>query len=137
MLKNVRWRLTLSAVVIALAVWSFYPPGEKINLGLDLKGGVHLVLRVRTDDAVRAETEITVERLRDTLTRSGIQHTKLEMGDPGEFRIEGIADDAALRNATADVETTFDRSSGVGIYTYRMKPNIANPRPNAAVNQAL
>ena len=64
--------------MIGLSVWAFYPPGQKINLGLDLKGGVHLVLRVQTDDALKLETDTTVERLRDTLTRAGVQFTKLE-----------------------------------------------------------
>ena len=40
MMKNVRMRLSLTAVVVALAVWAFYPPDKKINLGLDLKGGI-------------------------------------------------------------------------------------------------
>ena len=30
---------------------------KQLKLGLDLKGGVHLVLRVQTDDALRLETE--------------------------------------------------------------------------------
>ena len=30
---------------------------RQLKLGLDLKGGVHLVLRVQTDDALRLETE--------------------------------------------------------------------------------
>jgi preprotein translocase subunit SecD len=52
--KNLRWKFALIVAVIALAVWSFYPPGEKVNLGLDLKGGVHLVMRVQTDAALRS-----------------------------------------------------------------------------------
>ena len=64
MMKNLRWRVGITLGVIALAVWAFYPPASKINLGLDLKGGVHLVLRVHTDDALRLETQTTVERLR-------------------------------------------------------------------------
>ena len=83
--KNLRWRLIVILAVIGLAVWSFYPPGEKINLGLDLKGGVHLVMRVQTDEALRIETETTVERLRDTLSRAGVQYTKLEVTSPTEF----------------------------------------------------
>ena len=60
-MKDIRWRLILIAAVIGLSIWSFYPPQTKIKLGLDLKGGVHLVLRVHTDDALRVETETTVE----------------------------------------------------------------------------
>ena len=33
------------------------PPSTKIKLGLDLKGGVHLVLKVETDEALKVETE--------------------------------------------------------------------------------
>ncbi len=137
MLKNVRWRLTLTAVVIALSVWAFYPPDKKINLGLDLKGGVHLVLKVQTDDALRSETETTVERLRDTLTRNGVQFTKLEVTAPDEFRVEGLSNDGAFRDAAADAESTFDRNSGAGGYTYKIKPNIANQLRDEAVTQAL
>jgi len=137
MMKDVRWRLTLTALVIGLAVWAFYPPDQKINLGLDLKGGVHLVLRVHTDDALRAEAETTSERLRDALTRAGIQHTAVEVTAPGEFRVTGIQDDAAFRDASADVETIFDRTSGAGTYTYRIKPNIANTLRDETVTQAL
>jgi preprotein translocase subunit SecD len=137
MMKNVRWRLTLTAVVIGLAVWAFYPPDKKINLGLDLKGGVHLVLRVHTDDALRSESEITAERLRDSLTRAGVQFTKLEVVPPDQFRVEGVTDDAALRDATADAEATFNRDSSGGTYTFKIKPNIANQLRDESVTQAL
>jgi preprotein translocase subunit SecD len=138
MMKNVRWRLTLTALVIGLSVWSFYPPDKKINLGLDLKGGVHLVLKVQTDDALRSETETTVERLRDTLTRNGVQFTRLEVSAPDEFRVEGITNDSGFRDAAADSESTFDRNSGAGgSYTYKIKPNIANQLREEAVTQAL
>ena len=43
---------------------------EALKLGLDLKGGVHLVLRVQTDDALKLETETEMERLREPLTHA-------------------------------------------------------------------
>src|SRR5688572_25420927 len=137
-MKNLRWRLLTIAVVVGLSVWAFVPPSERINLGLDLKGGVHLVLRVHTDDALRTETELTAERLRDTLTRGSVQFAKLEVTGPTEFRAEGVQDDAAFRQAAADVETNFARSSGAGgSYTYQLRPNIANQLRDDAVTQAL
>src|SRR6188508_2794860 len=135
--QNVRWKLIVIAAVVALSVWSFYPPSSKVNLGLDLKGGVHLVLRVQTDDALRLETETTVERLRDTLTRGAIQFTKLEMKDPKTFVVEGVTNDQAYRAAAVDPETVYNRSSGVGGYTYTMKPNLENQLRGEAVTQAL
>ena len=101
-MKSVQWKLLVIAAVTGLSILSFYWYG--LNLGLDLKGGVHLVLRVQTDDALRLETETTVERLRDTLTRGGIQFGKLEMRDAKAFVIDGITNDGAFRTAAVDVD---------------------------------
>ena len=49
MAKNLRWKVLIILGVVGLAIWSFYPPDQKVKLGLDLKGGVQLVLRVQTD----------------------------------------------------------------------------------------
>ena len=72
MAKNLRWKLLTILVVLGLSAWAFIPPQEKVRLGLDLKGGVHLVMRVQTDDALRVETEATADRLRETLRTQNI-----------------------------------------------------------------
>jgi len=136
-MKDTRWRLILIVAVIGLSIWSFYPPETKIKLGLDLKGGVHLVLRVHTDDALRVETETTVERLRDSMQRAGVQFTKADVVSPTEFRVEGIQDDAGFRTASVDADTNYDRSSETGGFSFRMKPNIVNQLREQTVTQAL
>ena len=133
--QNVVWKLGLIVAVIALSVFSFYYKG--MNLGLDLKGGVHLVMRVQTDDALRVQTETTVEQLRDALTRGSIQFSKLEMKDAKTFVVEGVTNDQAFRAAAVDADSVYNRSSGVGSYTYSMKPNIENQLRGEAVDQAL
>ncbi|NOT25853.1 MAG: protein translocase subunit SecD [Acidobacteria bacterium] len=135
--KNLRWKILLIVAVIGLSVWSFYPPGTKVNLGLDLKGGVHMVMRVRTDAALRIETETAVERLRETLATAAIQYAKLEVTNPTDFVVEGIQNDQAFRQAAVDVDTVFARSSGAGSYTYTMRPNVAAQLREEAVTQAL
>jgi preprotein translocase subunit SecD len=138
MMKNVRWKVALTLAIIGLSVWAFYPLDKKLNLGLDLKGGVHLVLRVQTDDALRSETETTVERLRASLARAGVQYTRLEPTAADEFRVEGVSNDDAFRTAAAaDAETVFDRNAGAGGYTYKIKPNVANQLREETVAQAL
>jgi len=62
---SVRIRLLVIAAVVALSVWAIYPPDQKIKLGLDLKGGVHLVLRVKTDEALQRQTPATGTALND------------------------------------------------------------------------
>jgi len=133
--QNVVWKLGLIVAVIALSIFFFYYKG--MNLGLDLKGGVHLVMRVQTDDALKVQTETTVEQLRDTLTRGSIQFSKLEMKDGKTFTVEGITNDQAFRTAAVDADAVYNRSSGVGSYTYTMKPNIENQLRGEAVDQAL
>jgi preprotein translocase subunit SecD len=137
MMKNLQWRIGLIVAVIGLSVWAFVPPAQKVKLGLDLKGGVHLVLRVKTDDALKVETDTTVDRLRDNLTRNGVAFSKVETASPTEFRVEGLQDDAAFRAQAADADTVYDRSSEAGGYSYRMKPNVANQLRDETVTQAL
>jgi preprotein translocase subunit SecD len=133
---SLRTKLLIIAGVIALSVFAFYPPDQKVNLGLDLKGGVHLVLRVQTDDALRVETELTAERLRERLRSEKVAGTVAVSG-PMQFRVEGVQDASAVQRAAADAETVFDRSSGAGTLTYNMKANIANQVRDQAVEQAL
>ena len=61
--RNVLWRGILILSILAIAVFVTVPPKEKINLGLDLKGGMNLMLQVKTEDAVRAETDSDMERI--------------------------------------------------------------------------
>jgi SecD/SecF fusion protein len=44
--KYYRWKVLGLVVLTALALWQLYPPQEKIKLGLDLRGGMHLLLTV-------------------------------------------------------------------------------------------
>jgi preprotein translocase subunit SecD len=139
MAKNLRWKVLVILGVIALSVFAFYPPQQKVSLGLDLKGGVHLVMQVQTEDAVRIETETTADRLREQLRSSNIPGATVTISGPTEFRVEGIpADqDQAFRALVADIEPTYNRTSGAGSYTFTMRPNIANQLREEAVNQAL
>ena len=60
-----------------------------MQLGLDLKGGVQLVMRVQTDDAIRIETETTTDRLREQLKTSNISAATVTIVSPTEFRVDG------------------------------------------------
>jgi len=152
MQSNLRWKLIgILFVLVVFASVGVYPivaarygirspswlVDKQLKLGLDLKGGVHLVLRVQTDDALRIETEQEMERLREELTKRGIMVANLTSPDPTHIRVEGVppAQDAAFRQAASEVQANFDRSSGTnGAYTFTMKPNIqVNLREEAVV----
>lgn len=138
MSKNLRWKVLTIVVVIAGSIALFYPPQQRVRLGLDLKGGVHLVLQVHTDDALRLETETTAERIRETLQKANVA-AQVQATGPTEFSVTGVPPgaDQQVRGVVADAETNFNRSSGAGSYTFTMKPNIAIQLRGEAVTQAL
>ncbi len=69
---DTRVRLFVIVGLTALCIFLIYPPGQKINLGLDLKGGIHMVMRVKTDDAVKATIDLDQERIRSALGEKGL-----------------------------------------------------------------
>ena len=153
-MQNNRWKLiTVIAVFIAFAGVGVYPilaaryhwpsPGwlqeKQLKLGLDLKGGVNLEMRVQTDDALKLETDQESERLREELNKRGVAFTSITTPTVSQFRVEGIRSDqdAAFRQAANEVQANYDRGQGVnGTYTFNLKPNIANTLRDEAVVQA-
>jgi preprotein translocase subunit SecD len=65
-------RSSVVAVVVAVSLWYLYPPQKSINLGLDLQGGIHLVLGVDVDKYVASQTERAAEDLKSGLERKGV-----------------------------------------------------------------
>jgi preprotein translocase subunit SecD len=66
--KNMWWKIVLIVVIVvgfAAAVVPTKKNPEPINLGLDLKGGTHLVMQVNIDDALRTEVDQAAERLKN------------------------------------------------------------------------
>ena len=55
---------------------------KRIRLGLDLKGGSHLILQVQVQDAVRAHADQTLDRLRVDLTKQNITYASIDRNDP-------------------------------------------------------
>jgi preprotein translocase subunit SecD len=141
-MSNLRVKLiTVLVVLVGFAAVGVYPMlaqwrgikspavlmDKALKLGLDLKGGVHLVLRVKTDDALRSETDLEMERLREDLTKKAVRTTNIATIDPVRFKVEGVSPDqaATFRQAAAEIAVNFDRDSGSnGTYTFTMKPNI-------------
>src|SRR5436309_9789211 len=111
---------------------------HQLKLGLDLKGGVHLVLRVQTDDALRVETEQEMSRLQAEMKTRGIPATAT-LGDVTHFKVDGVppAQDQVFRQAAVQEAVNFERGTGVnGSYTFAMKPSVAQTLREESVVQA-
>ncbi len=95
-LKMFSWKPALVVAVIIAAVIFVLPtvhmrltatpqptlwPKKKINLGLDLQGGMHLVLEVETEKAVESTIERLVQELRSQLRTDQIAYADLKQVD--------------------------------------------------------
>jgi preprotein translocase subunit SecD len=117
---------------------------QNIHLGLDLKGGTHLILQVAVNEAVGAETDRVVQSLRDDLSKAGVTVTGISKPDPQNhpevIKITGVSPDkvGALRSAISDNYPLYDLQSGVGNdYQLVMKPSELTQLKQRAVQQAI
>ena len=89
-MKNFSWKLVLVFVVLVTAIIYILPslkpalwPHKQINLGLDLQGGMHLVLEVDTEKALESTVERVSQEIREQLKKERIRNVAIE-------RVEGI-----------------------------------------------
>ena len=152
-MSNLRWKLiTILVVFVVFFGVGVYPilasrynlpapqwlRDRQLKLGLDLKGGVHLVLRVQTEDALRVKTEQDSGRLQEELKRRGVPAT-VTIVDSTTFRVDGVpaGQEQTFRQAAEQEGVDFDRSPGTGgSHTFRMRPNVAQTLREEAVVQA-
>ena len=76
--RNLLIKLGVVAVVIIACAILAIPPSEKIHLGLDLQGGLHLVLEVQVEQAVARSLDRMADLLRQDLRARGLNVTAVE-----------------------------------------------------------
>ena len=73
-------------------------PGEKINLGLDLRGGSHLLLRVDIDAVLQERLETIAETIRQEFRGAKIRFSGLDVRDNSvAVRLRVTSDNAAAQ----------------------------------------
>jgi len=81
-MKRLKWKMLLVVGVVGLAVWLAFPLEEKINLGLDLQGGMHLVLQVDTtglpEEAKKDARERALEIIRNRIDQFGVSEPSIQ-----------------------------------------------------------
>ena len=132
---SVRVRLLIVAAVACLSVWAIVPPAEKISLGLDLEGGIQLVLRVRTDEALQHQARAAAEQVRESLARSGAAGEVVISG--ASFIVSGVEDLASLRAATLALDGQFECGGNGPAPTCRLRPEAAAALRRDTVQQAI
>ncbi|HLB02953.1 MAG TPA: protein translocase subunit SecD, partial [Nitrospiria bacterium] len=68
--------------------WKKYLPHQGLNLGLDLQGGIHLVLEVEGEKAVQNVVDRAVLTLKGLMDEMKATYTTLEKITPVEIKVE-------------------------------------------------
>ena len=127
------------AGVVAVAVGVLWPPADTIRLGLDLRGGIHLVLGVRTDEGLQIEAETEARRLSERAGLDGIALGSVRVASPTEILVAGVpaGRDAEVRRLADDLLAGYDRiAAGNGVSRYRLRPDVEQARRDETVRQA-
>src|SRR6266849_2794610 len=141
MRRNLSVRIGLVVVVILGSIWYLYPPKKTINLGLDLQGGIHLVLGVQTDKALASQTDRVAEDLKGALEKKGIAVTKVAREGDTSLVVQ-LASPQSWNDAltVANEFPTFERRTAdqsAGRFTLAMFTKEINRLRDLSVRQGV
>jgi preprotein translocase subunit SecD len=107
---------------------------------LDLQGGIQLVLRVKTSDAIRAETDQTIESLKAQLQKENITFGEITRTQDDQFNAAGVdpSKSADFRRIINESHPEWDVSSSTGgTYSLQLKQAQAATYRQQSVDQAI
>jgi preprotein translocase subunit SecD len=139
--RHLRVRIGLVVLVVAASIWYLYPPKKTINLGLDLQGGIHLMLGVEAEKHVATQTDRAAEALRGALERKGIGVKRIAREGNTTIRVE-LASPQAWNDALTVVSEygAFDRrddDQAAGRFALVMSERRVRELRDDAVRQSL
>ncbi|QNN23955.1 protein translocase subunit SecD [Planctomycetales bacterium ZRK34] len=89
--SKITWKLILIVFVLLVCGYSMYPPKERLNLGIDLRGGTSLLYEVDTQDANNPEELIkqTIAILQKRVDPAGVRNLvwRVESGNRVEIQM--------------------------------------------------
>jgi putative ABC transport system permease protein len=137
--SSLKWRIPLIAAVIGICLYYAVPPFDpdgsgpkqgKIKLGLDLQGGMHLVLRVDTaslpekakGDAVARAIEI----IRNRIDQFGVSEPSIqaEGQDRIVVQLPGVTDRERVDETAKRITATLEREHDEKDFTVNTAENL-------------
>jgi preprotein translocase subunit SecD len=155
--KNLGWKLGVSIGILLVFLfgivgvpkeWSkqglMSSITDRIHLGLDLRGGTHLILQVKVNEAVNGDSDRAVDRLKDELTKRKINYSDISKPDPvngpDQIVVKGVSADSKsdLDGIISDRLPEYDKKSGAeGSVLLTMKQQYESDLKDRAVSQAI
>ena len=157
MKKNLLWKTVFIVAVMVVFLFGIFGIPQslsgsglvaslqnRIHLGLDLRGGTHLILQVMVNDAVKADADNAIERLKTEMRTANVNYTEISQPDaqnnPDHVMIKGVAPEssAELRRIVQERLPEYDLASGAeNSWTLAMKPGQLTDLKNRSVAQAI
>jgi preprotein translocase subunit SecD len=158
MKKNLKSRVALIIATLLIFTYGIFgiPSGvsgaalkealtKRIHLGLDLQGGVHLILQVVVSEAVSDETDSVVARLQQDLKTASLGFSQVVKPDPSKpelVKVEGIspANVSAARSLLDQKysnEYDLNDTDNDTAFTLVMKPTVEKDLEAKTVQQAI
>jgi preprotein translocase subunit SecD len=157
-MKKVGGRFALLGFVIVLSIAFFLPsypalyrplpdwlkrilPNKGITLGLDLQGGIHLVLEVEEDRAVEIAVDRSVNAIQDLLVEKKVPVESVKRTGPAQVTLSFQKTD--LKDEILKVMEDFpsfyevETASGPGKLVYDLREAEIKRIKDSAINQAL
>jgi preprotein translocase subunit SecD len=148
------WKVTLILLVCALGVilsipnllspqtlarWPNWVPKKQVSLGLDLRGGSHLLLEVDMASVQKEQLNNVVDELRTALVAAKIGYTGLAVDDDHVvLTLRDKGDEAAVRAAVAKIDPDLTMTMGDGgAVAIRQNPVALEARRASAVEQSI
>ncbi|MFZ0814932.1 MAG: protein translocase subunit SecD [Candidatus Sulfotelmatobacter sp.] len=155
--NNLLWKWALIAAVLLVFLFgifgipqSFSGAGlldamtKRINLGLDLRGGTHLILQVQVNDAINIDSDNAIEVLKEQLNKRKIAFADISKPDaqnsPDRVVLKGVPPDARkdLLDIVSERLPEYNLGSGAdNTFTLAMKPQTLSELKSKAVTQAI
>jgi preprotein translocase subunit SecD len=155
--KNLTWKLVVIVAILLLFVagifgapWTWSGRSlltlvtDRIHLGLDLRGGTHLILQVQVNDAVNVDSDNAIARLKEDFRTRKINYADIVKPDPVNHPelivVKGITPDQSsdFKSIIADRLPEYEATSGAeNSWTVAMKAQNLADLKNRAVEQAI
>jgi preprotein translocase subunit SecD len=155
--KNLTWKIVVILATLLVFLFGIFGVPDSvsgqgllaaitkhIHLGLDLRGGTHLILQVQVNDAINVDSDNAVELLKEQLNKRKIAFSDISKPDPQNaperIVLKGVAPEARkdLLDIVSERLQEYDLASGAeNTWTLTMKPQTLTELKNKAVTQAI
>jgi len=155
--KNLLWKIVSILAIVLFFFYGIFGIPKKftgdgladavtdhIHLGLDLKGGTHLILQVHVNDAISVDAQNAIEVLKQQFRSKKIDYADISQTDPqnnpDRITIKGVQPSSRndLLSIAKDRLPEYDITGGAqDTWNLSMRPSNLSDMKNRAVSQAI